>query len=152
MLAGTLGDVIALESDCVAGEQLVRELQLTFRQLSGVGKDELSDEDVAFMRRFGPPVTAIVEEFNKQEARIARDIPFSLVCATIKELGVKAQQLTRDMRQAAGVAQTTPTPIDSPFKPGPAGFSDAFGGLVKVLGFALAGAILIPVVFRSGRR
>jgi hypothetical protein len=146
--AGNLGDIIAFEGDCHVGELLVREMQTTFRQLSGVGKDELDDADVAFMRRFGPPVTSIVEEFNRQEARIARQIPFNLVCADIKELGVKAQALTREMRDARQVAQTKETPITSPFTPGPAGLSSSLGDLVKVLGFALAAAIVLPAVFR----
>lgn len=147
-----LGDVIALESDCTIGEQLVREMQTTFRQLSGVGQDELSDADIAFMRRFGPPVTAIVEEFNKQEAKLSRQIPFSTVCAAVKELGRKAQLLTREMRTARSVGQTSATPIDSPFTPGPAGAANALASLVKVVGISIAVAVLVPAVLNAGGR
>lgn len=123
-------------------------MQTTFRQLSGAGKDELDDSDLAFMRRFGPTVTALVEEFQRLEASFSRKVPFSPVCASIKELGVKAQAVTQSMRATRGVEQTKETPIDSPFTPGPAGAAGALGDLVKVLGFALAGAIIIPALVR----
>jgi len=123
-------------------------MQATFRQLSGVGKDELDDSDVAFLRRFGPAVTFIVEEFQRLEASFKRRLPFNPVCASIKELGVKAQALTREMRDARQVAQTQATPIDSPFKPGPAGLGDTLSTLVWLVGGAAAAAIIIPAITR----
>jgi len=142
-----LGDVLCLEGDCKVGEQLVREMQAVFRQLGGVGKDELDDSDVAFMRRFGPAVTSIVEQFNGEQSKLSRQVPFSLVCCSVKDLGVKAQSLTTQMRTFRDVAQPSTTPIDSPFKPGPAGID--LGGLATIVALALGGAILIPALARS---
>ena len=143
-----LGDVLCLEGDCKVGEQLVREMQFTFRQLGGVGKDELDDSDLAFMRRFGPAVTSVVEQFNAEQSKLARQVPFSLVCCSVKDLGVKAQSLTAQMRTFRDVAQPATTPVDSPFKPGPAGID--LGGLATILAVALGGAIFIPPLVRSG--
>lgn len=124
-------------------------MQAVFKQLSGAGKDELDDSDVAFLRRFGPTVTQLVEAFQTEDDKLRRQVPFSQVCCTEKELGVKAQSVTRAMRDARAVAQTAATPIDSPFKPGPAGFDLTTIGLV--VGGTIVAAVVLPQLFR-GRR
>lgn len=144
----SLGDIVCLEGDCKVGELLVREMQQVFRQLSGAGADELSDADVAFMQRFGPTVTQTIEAFERENAKLARQVPFTIVCCNIKELGLKAQGLTRQMRAARGVEQTDATPVKSPFDPG----AGAIGTAAKVLLAALAAAIVVPPLVRSFRR
>lgn len=124
-------------------------MQATFRRLGGVGADELTDDDVAFMRRFGPTVTFLVEEFQRLDASFSRQLPFSTKCAAIKEVGRKAQAITQEMRQARGIAQLPETPVSSPFTPGPAGLGDALKPLVWLVGGAVAASIVIPAVFRG---
>jgi len=144
-----LGDVLCFEGDCKAGTLLVQEMQATFKQLSGVGKDELDDSDVAFMRQFGQPVTQTVEAFQREDAKLTRQIPFSLVCCTIKELGRKAQDLTRQMREFRKVAQTTPTPITPPFSSPSTDIGKGIGNLLLIAGVALAAVIVLPTLMKK---
>lgn len=127
------------------GEQLVDEMRATFRQLSHAGADELSDADVAFMRRFGPTVTQLLEQFDVEQGKLSRQVPFTIVCCNIKELGVKAQSITRQMREAAGVAQTSTTPVRSPFHND---VGDTLTTVAWLLGGAVAASIVIPALFR----
>jgi hypothetical protein len=128
-------------------------MQATFRRLGGVGQDELTDGDVAFMRRFGPAVTFLVEEFQRLDGSFTRQLPFSTKCAAIKEVGRKAQAITQEMRQARGIAQLPETPVESPFNPGPGGFDlgGNFSTLVWLVGGAAAAAIVLPAVLRARR-
>lgn len=139
-----LGDFFALEGDCVIGEQLVHDMQLTYKQGSGIGADERTDQEVAFSHKFGPAVTAIVTEFEKDESSFSRHVPFSPICAAIKELGVKAQDLTRQMRDAMGVAQPAGTPVKSPF--GPSGAIDDIKGLIYLAGGVMAAIYILPII------
>lgn len=113
-----MGDVICLEGDCVVGKQLVNEMQAVYKQGSGYGVDELNDQQVEFRRRFGPTVTQLIEQWQAEERKLTRQLPFSLVCCTIKDIGVKSQSITRQMRDFMKVAQPDATPIESPHKSG----------------------------------
>lgn len=112
-----LGDVICLEGDCAVGKQLVNEMQAVYKQFSGYGKNELSDADVSFRAKFSSTVTQVVEQFQREDAKLSRQIPFSVVCCTIKDIGVKAQSLSRQMRDYMKVAQPAATPVKSPHDP-----------------------------------
>lgn len=144
---GSLGDVICLEGDCKIGQALVEEMQAVFKQLSGVGKDELDDSDVEFMRRFGPTVTQIIESFQAENAKLARQVPFSLVCCTIKELGRKAQDMSTQMRAFRNVSTPSPTPVTPPFT-GPGGaLGGALDTLLIIAGVGVAAVIVLPMLF-----
>lgn len=136
---------MCFEGDCKVGEQLIEEMRATFRQLSHAGADELSDADVAFMQRFGPTVTQLLEQFDAEEGKLRRQVPFTVVCCNIKDLGVKAQGITRAMRTVAGVEQTSATPVSSPFKND---IGDTVQTLAWLLGGAVAASIVIPALFK----
>lgn len=139
--------MICLEGDCKVGEALIDEMRAVFRQAAGIGADELTDANVAISRRFGPTVTQLLESFDRENAKLARQVPFSIVCCNIKELGVKAQALTRSMRAAAGLEQTERTPVESPFAPTSAGLST----LTKI-GLLVGGTVVAVAVLRPRRK
>lgn len=134
-----MGDTICLEGDCVVGKQLVNEMQAVYKQGSGYGVDELNNDQLEFRRRFGPTVTQLIEQFMAEDGKLTRQLPFSLVCCTIKDIGVKAQSMTRQMRDFMKVAQPDATPIESPHKAGNDPISRTVNSVLKGMFFLGAG-------------
>lgn len=144
-----MGDVICLEGDCVVGKQLVNEMQAVYKQGSGYGVNELNDQQVEFRRRFAPTVTQLVEQWQAEESKLTRQLPFSLVCCTIKDIGVKAQSITVQMRDFMKVAQPDRTPVKSPHEPGNDAISRTVNSVLK--GAFLLGAGYLGFTFIANR-
>jgi hypothetical protein len=144
-----MGDIFCLEGDCVVGKQLVNEMQAVFKQGVGFGVNELSDQQVEFRRRFSPTVTQLVEQFQAEDGKLSRQVPFSLVCCTIKDIGVKAQSITRQMRDFMNVAQPDATPVESPHKSGTDPISKTINSVLK--GAFLLGAGYLGFTFVANR-
>ncbi len=130
-----LGDFVCTEGDCQIGRALVREMGVVYSALVA----QLAPSNSEFVRLFGVTVASLQASYSSSDGFWVHWLPFHPGCCTIKEIGRKAQDLTKRMREYAGVAQTDDTPLP---KPSPGGVGDYLITTLKwMTTFAVVGAI-----------
>ena len=139
--AAVFGDIIATEGDCAAGTTAVRQLESIWKT---AGRPP----------EFAAAVTAIVERHKELDGSWMRQLPFSPVCGTIKDVGNQAAALAKTILAKKG---QQPIPGAPGLAPGPSQqLTEAAGTMIKVVG-GLAAVAAVAVVAqqlqaRRGRR
>jgi hypothetical protein len=115
-----LSGFICVEGECSIGRNLVREMGVLYTSL--IAQVSAQQE---FVARFGATVASIQAQLEQVDSWAVSWVPFHPGCCTILEIGRRAQDISRQMRTFAGVAQ--PPEIDLSNK----GLIDSLLTLVK---------------------
>jgi hypothetical protein len=127
-----LGDWVCIEGDCQIGRSLIREMGAVYTALVA----QVGTQD--FVNRFGSTVQSIQATLSDMDSWAVHWVPFHPGCCTIKELGRRAQDITRQMREAAGVAQPPDTDTDS---------GDPLGTLLQLVKWTLVTGVVAVGAF-----